>query len=58
MAITVAKKLEYTLQPVFELVFGPSAMKNVNHDAVSLLSSLEAHSTFTFLRGIRDVVDA
>ena len=39
MVITVAKKLEDTMRPVFELVFDPSAMENVDHDAVLLLSS-------------------
>ena len=50
MVITVAKKLEDTMQLVFELVFDPSAMENVDHDAVLLLSSPEAHSTFTYER--------
>ena len=36
--------------PVFELVFDPSSMENVDHDAVLLLSSPEAHSTFTYER--------
>ena len=53
VAITVAKKLEDTMQLVFELVFDPTAMKIVDHDAVSLLSSLEAHSTFTYERNVQ-----
>ena len=39
MVITVAKKLEDTMQLVFELVFDPPVMENVDHDEVLLLSS-------------------
>ena len=46
-AVKVAQKHEDTVQPVLGLIFDPSAMKNVDHDAVSMLSSFEAHSTFT-----------
>ena len=45
MVITVTKKNEDTMHPVFELVFDPSSMEN---DAICLLSSLEAHCTFTY----------
>ena len=35
------------MQHVFAWGFDPSAMKDADHDAVSMLSSLEAHSKFT-----------
>ena len=41
-----ARKLEDTVQPVIGLGFDPSAVKDADHDAVWMLSSLEAHSTF------------
>ena len=34
------------MQPVFGLIFDPSAMQNVDHDAVAMPSSLNAQSTF------------
>ena len=46
-AVSVAQKLEDTVQPVIGLGFDTSAMKNVDHEGVWMLSSLEAHSTFT-----------
>ena len=44
------------MQPVIGLGFDPSAMKDADHDAVWMLSSLEAHSTFTN-ESTLDVVD-
>ena len=59
--IKVAQKLESAVQPVIGLAFDPSAMRDADHDAVSMLSSLEAHSTFTneskWAGVYRDVVD-
>ena len=37
-----AQKLEDTVQPVLGLGFDPPAMKDADHDAVSMLPSLEA----------------
>ena len=39
MVITVSKKLEDTTQLVFELVFDPSAMESVDHDAAFVKST-------------------
>ena len=60
-AVNGAPKLEDTVQPVIGLGFDPSAMKDVDHDAVWILSLLDAHSTFTNESKVavvcRDVVD-
>ena len=56
-----AQKLEDTVQSVIGLGFDPFAMKDADHDAVSMLSSLEAYSTLTneskWAVVCRDVVD-
>ena len=56
-----AQKLEDTVQHVFGLGFDPTAMKDADHDAVWMLSSLETDCTFTNESTLaivyRDVVD-
>ena len=58
-----AQKLEFAMQPVISLdrlSFDSFAMKDVDHDVLRKLSSLEAHSTSNMRKlaiVYRDVVD-
>ena len=45
--VKIAHKIGRAVQPAFRLCFGSCAMKDVDHDALWKLSSLEAHSTFS-----------
>ena len=45
--VKFAQKLEDTVQPVFGMGFHSSPMEDAHHDAVLMLSSMEAHNTLT-----------